>query len=130
MEDKKVKSGQDSLEKSIEIAEGADYGARRLSGLLFTISAGIAFAMSCFHLYTAIFGTLTATLQRSVHLCLAIILCFLFYPMSKRSKTKPIPVYDLILAAIGGCGAIYITVFYADLVQRIGNPTFLDMLMG
>jgi len=130
MGDNKMTSDKQYLEKSKEIAEGADYGARRLSGPLFYISAGIAFAMSCFQLYTATFGTLTGMLQRSVHLCFAVILCFLFYPMTKRSKTKAIPIYDLVFAAMGGWAAIYITVFYADLVQRTGNPTFFDMLMG
>ncbi|MEW6376542.1 MAG: TRAP transporter permease [Thermodesulfobacteriota bacterium] len=128
-ENKKVQD-QDTLEKSKEIAEGADYGARRLSGPLLYISAGIALAMSCFQLYTAAFGTLTGTLQRSVHLCFAIILCFLFYPMTKKSKKKTIPIYDLVFAAIGGWAAIYITAFYTDLVQRIGNPNTLDMVMG
>ncbi|OGP73317.1 MAG: hypothetical protein A2V86_16415 [Deltaproteobacteria bacterium RBG_16_49_23] len=121
---------QVSLEKSKEIAEGADYGTRRLSGPIFYLSAMIAFAMSCFQLYTAVFGTLTGTLQRSIHLCFALVLCFLFFPMTKRSKTKEIPVYDLILAAIGGLGAIYVTLFYADLVKRIGNPSPLDVVMG
>ncbi|MDI7259487.1 MAG: TRAP transporter permease [Thermodesulfobacteriota bacterium] len=130
MEAGKEIQDQSSLEKSKEIAEGADYGARRLSGPLFYISAGIAFAMSCFQLYTAAFGTLTGMLQRSVHLCFAMILCFLFYPMTKKAKTKTIPIYDLVFAVLGGWAAIYITVFYADLVQRTGNPTSLDMLMG
>jgi TRAP transporter 4TM/12TM fusion protein len=121
---------KDALERSREIAEGADYGARRLSGALATICGSIALAMSCFQLYTALFGTLTATLQRSVHLAFAITLCFLFYPMRKRSAARSIPLYDLILAALAGCAAIYVTVFYADLVQRIGNPTPVDLAMG
>jgi TRAP transporter 4TM/12TM fusion protein len=130
MEADKNGPDRDSLEKSKEVAEGADYGARRLSGPIFYLSAVIAFAMSCFQLYTAVFGTLTGTLQRSIHLCFALILCFLYFPMTKRSKTKEIPVYDLILAAVGGFGAIYVTLFYADLVKRIGNPTPLDVVMG
>ncbi|MBS3907854.1 MAG: TRAP transporter fused permease subunit, partial [Syntrophaceae bacterium] len=130
MEADKNAPDQVSLEKSKEIAEGADYGARRLKGVLFYISGTIAIAMSCFQLYTAIFGTMTGTLQRSIHLCFALVLCFLFYPMTKRSRTKEIPVYDLILAAIGGFGAIYVTLFYADLVKRIGNPSPLDVVMG
>ncbi len=119
-----------SIEKSKEIAEGADYGARRLRGVLFYISGAFAIGMSCFQLYTAIFGALTGTIQRSVHLCFALILCFLFFPMTKRSKTKQIPFYDILLAVIGGFGAIYVTLFYADLVKRIGNPTPLDVVMG
>ena len=112
------------------MAEGADYGARRLSGPLLYISSGIALAMSCFQLYTAMFGTLTGMLQRSVHLCFALMLCFLFFPMTKKSRTKTIPIYDLFFAMLGGWAAIYITVFYADLVQRTGNPTVLDIIMG
>src|SRR4030042_3683399 len=130
MEENKITPGQVSIEKSKEIAEGADYGARRLYGPLLYISTGIPLAMSCFQLYTAAFGTLTGMLQRSVHLCFAIILCFLFYPMTKKSKKKTIPFYDVIFAILGGWAAIYVTVFYADLVQRIGNPNMLDMVMG
>ncbi len=130
MEGDKIGIDQVSIEKSKEIAEGADYGARRLKGTLFYISGAIAIAMSCFQLYTAIFGALTGTLQRSVHLCFALILCFLFFPMTKKSKTKQIPIYDLVLAAIGGFGALYVTLFYADLVKRIGNPTPFDVVMG
>jgi TRAP transporter 4TM/12TM fusion protein len=50
--------------------------------------------------------------------------------MTKKSKKKTIPIYDLVFAALGGWAAIYVTVFYADLVQRIGNPNMLDMVMG
>jgi len=130
MESDKIGVDQVSIEKSKEIAEGADYGARRLKGTLFYISGAIAIAMSCFQLYTAIFGALTGTLQRSIHLSFALILCFLFFPMTKKSKTKQIPIYDLVLAAIGGFGALYVTLFYADLVKRIGNPTPFDVVMG
>ena len=129
MEDKTTVD-QDALAKSKELAEGVDYGARRLSGPLLYISTGIALGMSCFQLYTAMFGTLTGMLQRSVHLCFAVILCFLFFPINKKSRTGTIPIYDLIFAALGGWAALYITVFYADLVQRTGNPTTLDMIMG
>jgi TRAP transporter 4TM/12TM fusion protein len=121
---------QEALQKSKDLAESADYGARILTGPLFYIAAAIALAMSCFQLYTAAFGTLTGTLQRSVHLCFAVVLCFLFNPISKRAKRTGIPLYDLALAALGGWAAIYVTVHYAELVQRIGNPTQMDMLMG
>jgi TRAP transporter 4TM/12TM fusion protein len=129
MEDKTA-IDQDALAKSKEFAEGADYGARRLSGVLLYLSTGIALAMSLFQLYTSVFGTMTGMLQRSVHLSFAIILCFLFFPSSKKSEIKSIPIYDLIFAMVGGWAAIYITIFYADLVQRTGDPTTLDLFMG
>jgi len=121
---------QEMVKKAEELIEKAEYGERRLSGLPFKITYAIAFGMSCFQLYTAFFGTLTGMLQRSVHLSFAISLCFLFYPLSKKSKKKTIPFYDFILAAVSGWAAIYITIFYADLVQRTGDPTYLDLVMG
>ena len=121
----------ETLVKKVEaILEQAEFGERRLSGLMFKIAFIIAIAMTCFQLYTAFFGVLTSTLQRSVHLTFAIVLCFLFYPRSKRSKHTSIPFYDVILTALAGAAVIYVTVFYEQLVQRIGAPTPLDLFMG
>lgn len=130
IEEKKVIVDQELAKEAEERLEKAEYGERRLSGIPYYIAFGIAFAMSCFQLYTAAFGTLTATLQRSVHLSFALTLCFLFYPLWKKSKKKTIPFYDFILAGIAGWVAIYVGLFYQQLIQRIGNPTPLDLVMG
>ncbi len=130
IEEKKVIVDQELAKEAEERLEKAEYGERRLSGIPYSIAFGIAFAMSCFQLYTAAFGTLTATLQRSVHLSFALTLCFLFYPMFKGSKKKTIPFYDFILAGVAGWVAIYVGLFYQQLVERIGNPTPLDLVMG
>jgi TRAP transporter 4TM/12TM fusion protein len=118
------------VKKAEEMMEKQEFGERRLSGMPYKITFLIAIAFSCFQLYTAFFGVLTATLQRSVHLAFAITLCFLFYPLSKKSKRKTIPFFDFILAAVAGVVVIYVAIFYEQLVQRIGDPTLVDIVMG
>lgn len=130
MQDLQSAVDKEALERSREIAEGADYGARRLSGSLLLLATAIALAMALFQLYTSLFGTLTATLQRSVHLAFALVLCFMFFPARKKAHPRAVPWYDLFLALLGGAAAIYVTVFYEALTQRIGNPTPLDLAMG
>lgn len=130
MAETKLVVDQELVKKAEEMIQIQEFGERRLSGIPYNITYIIALGMACFQLYTAFFGTLTATLQRSVHLSFAMTLCFLFYPRSKKAKIKSIPFYDFILALIAGCSAIYVTVYYQVLVTRIGNPTSVDLVMG
>jgi TRAP transporter 4TM/12TM fusion protein len=118
------------VKKAEEMIEKQEFGERRLSGIPYTITFLIAIAFSGFQLYTAFFGVLTSTLQRSIHLTFAIILCFLFYPFSKKSKRKTIHFIDFMLAVVAGASVVYVTLFYEDLVKRIGDPTSLDLAMG
>src|SRR5512145_481741 len=118
------------VKQAEEMIEKQEFGERRLAGLAFRITFLIAIGMTCFQMYTAFFGVLTSTLQRSVHLSFAITLCFLFYPFSKRSKRKTIPAVDFVLAAVACAVTIYVTVFYEQLVRRIGDPTALDLVTG
>ena len=53
------------------------------------------------------------------------------YPASsKQSKTSGIPFYDFILAGLGVASAMYLVVFFNDLVTRAGLPTTVDLVMG
>ena len=129
MEEKIVRD-EALVKKAEEMIEKQEFGERRLSGIPYRIMFLLAIAFSCFQLYTAFFGVLTSTLQRSIHLTFAITLCFLFYPFSKKSKRKSIHFLDFVLAVVAGASVIYVTVFYEDLVKRIGDPTSLDLAMG
>ena len=92
---------------------------RILSGWQAKLVALIAVAMSCFHFYTAGFGLLLAQKQGAVHLAFTLALVFLLYPASsKQSKTSGIPFYDFILGAIGVASALYLVVFFNELVTR------------
>ena len=104
---------------------------RILSGWQGKLVALIAVAMSCFHFYTSGFGLLLAQKQGAVHLAFTLALVFLLYPASsKQSKTSGIPFYDFILGAIGVASALYIVVFFNELVTRAGLPTQTDLIMG
>ena len=104
---------------------------RILSGWQGKLVALIAVAMSCFHFYTSGFGLLLAQKQGAVHLAFTLALVFLLYPASsKQSKTGGIPFYDFILGAIGVASAMYLVVFFNELVTRAGLPTQTDLIMG
>ena len=104
---------------------------RILSGWQAKLVALIAVAMSCFHFYTSGFGLLLAQKQGAVHLAFTLALVFLLYPASsKQSKTSGIPFYDFILGAIGVASALYLVVFFNELVTRAGLPTQMDLIMG
>jgi TRAP transporter 4TM/12TM fusion protein len=129
MEEKIVRD-EALVKKAEEMIEKQEFGERRLSGIPYQITFLLAIAFSCFQLYTAFFGVLTSTLQRSIHLTFAIVLCFLFYPFSKKSKRKTIHFLDFVIAVVAGASVIYVTLYYEDLVKRIGDPTGLDLAMG
>ena len=104
---------------------------RILSGWQGKLVALIAVAMSCFHFYTSGFGLLLAQKQGAVHLAFTLALVFLLYPASsKQSKTSGIPFYDFILGAIGVASALYLVVFFNELVTRAGLPTQTELIMG
>ncbi|WP_281680746.1 TRAP transporter permease [Synergistes jonesii] len=104
---------------------------RTLSGWQGKMIAVLAVAMSCFHFYTSGFGLLLAQKQGAVHLAFTLALVFLLYPASsKQSKTSGIPFYDFIFAAFGVASAMYLVVFFNDLVTRAGLPTRADLVMG
>ncbi len=61
----------------------------------------IACAMSLFHLYAGVFGSLHAMRQGSLHLLFALILVFLLYPAHRGRAGRQLAVYDWLLAAAG-----------------------------
>jgi TRAP transporter 4TM/12TM fusion protein len=85
-------------------------------------------AVSSFTLYTAIFGQLTPVLQRSIHIGLILILTFLLYPITKKTKASRIIDYLMILSVI--TATIYLYFSYATLMQRIGFENLWDTIFG
>jgi TRAP transporter 4TM/12TM fusion protein len=108
----------------------AEFGARELGGWSFLLAGGIALAMTAFQLWTAAVGTLPGVMQRSVHLTFAIALGFMFYPAVKSARQRRLPWYDVVLAAVGAYAALYITIYYEAILQRVGAPQPMDLAMG
>lgn len=108
--------------------KGSDY--RVLSGIQNKILLIVLASFSIFQLYTGIFGSLDAMLQRAVHLGFGLTLVYLLYPSMKSfSKTKLHPL-DVILAIIAAGVCIYILVFYKELVLRSGRVNTMDFIVG
>jgi TRAP transporter 4TM/12TM fusion protein len=106
-------------------------GTRKLKGIVGWIVFIGLLCFSLFQLYTAIFGQLTAQLQRSIHLGFALALIFLLFPARKKNLRKnKVAWYDILLALIAiGVGA-YWPLMIDVLVMRVGRVTELDFYVG
>jgi TRAP transporter 4TM/12TM fusion protein len=110
----------------------AEFRYRPLAGRSRWLVFAVALSLSVYQLYTAGFGLLNAHVQRAVHLAFILALGFLLYPFIQRPgvRERHIPWWDLVLAALGACGGMYILVFYLDIVLRAGTPSNVDLAMG
>lgn len=105
-------------------------GKRSLDGIWDKIIAGICILFALFQLYTAVFGILDAHLQRAVHLAFGMLLIFLLYPARKSWSRKSMHYFDVACAVVGAASALYIVVFYDDLVLRAGMNNSTDFIVG
>lgn len=105
---------------------------RKLTGALKWIAYGGLLAFSLFQLYTAIFGVFTAQIQRSIHLGFALALIFLLFPASRKKKKSKFQItwYDAVFSLLGLVVGSYWPLFIDDLVNRVGQVTSLDFLIG
>ncbi len=103
-------------------------------GLL--IACGLA-AMSLYHLY-AVYALVPQLMHRATHLAFVLGLVFLLFGW-RRSDTLTtafyapggIPLWDYALAALGIGAALYLPLLpVAQVAQRVGNPSQMDVFMG
>ena len=103
---------------------------RELTGIWDFIVKAICIAFALFQIYTATFGILDAHLQRSIHLAFGFILIFLLYPSRRSWSRTSMNFFDVLLGIAGVICAMYIVVFYKDLVLRAGLNTQTDFIVG
>ncbi len=103
------------------------------------IVAGLLFALSCFHYYTAGFGLLPETTHRGIHMAFVIGLIFLVFPaFATRAGATPstfanplgIGLLDWFCAIAAVVTALYVPWVFHDLMFRVGNPLTIDWIMG
>ncbi len=99
------------------------------SAVVATLIAVLAIALVSFHLFTAGVTMLTAFLQRGIHLTFVLVLTFLMMPVRKSAGHGPSP-FDWVLALASLAVGLYITVFYEDILYRMGILTTADILVG
>ena len=135
-EAKKQPAGVD-LEVLEQLVAEADTGGRHPGGIVGRILLWVAVAWSLFQLWYAsplpfVFGIgiLNDTEARAIHLGFALFLTFFAYPALKSSPRDRVPLFDWVLAAVGGFAGSYLFLFYVELSGRPGQPTTLDLVTG
>jgi TRAP transporter 4TM/12TM fusion protein len=117
-----------------QIAE-IDAGGRRPRGPTAGLLFGVAVAWSAFQFwyasplpFTLRFGVLNDTEARSLHLGVALFLAFLAYPAGRRSPRAHVPLLDWALAVLGAWAGAYLFLLYAQVAERPGTPSSLDVV--
>src|SRR5512143_2420466 len=117
----------------VQAAEAAfdETGAKReLTGVAWRVVAGAALAFSTYQLLIAAFSPLSSLVTRSLHVGFLLLLAYLIHPISAKADRRRIAWYDALLAVLAVALALYHWVFEADLIQRSGDPTTLDLVVG
>jgi len=130
----------EGAEKARKIAEEAEFGSRRLSGVEKYIVPFIAAAWSLFQLSLPEVLILDSVYVRAIHLAFAIMLVYLSYPAFKRinakgifsflSAKRTIPLIDYALGIIAAYASLYLALNYAEIAQRQGAPILMDIVVG
>lgn len=98
------------------------------------IIVGLSFAFVSFHLYTGMFGHPEAHLYRSLHLTGVLLLCFIVYPLNRKSwseKPNRWTVVDIICIVL----TLVLEIYYlwdieAFELRQVISPNSTDIFMG
>jgi TRAP transporter 4TM/12TM fusion protein len=94
--------------------------------------AGIAIAMSLYHMWAIGFGSPEAVWYRGTHLAFALVLLFLIYRLRGKPGDTP-TAFDYMLIALGLAPILHLFINYEYVVTRIfyiDDLTWTDMIMG
>ncbi|MEI0579558.1 TRAP transporter permease [Brachyspira pilosicoli] len=83
-----------------------------------------------FQLYSILSGKITAQVVRATHLAFVMALAYLLFPMKKDMPKDKLPWYDAIIAIVGACSWLYITINFDSLVRRAGIYNTTDIIIG
>ncbi|HTH77910.1 MAG TPA: TRAP transporter permease [Ramlibacter sp.] len=105
--------------------------SRKLGGWELKAVALCAIAFSAYQLTIAGFAPLSSIVTRALHVGFLLLITFMLYPLVNRGRAaKHIPWYDWVLAITGFALAFYQWIFEGDLIQRSGDPTTTDLIVG
>ena len=113
-------------------AEFQEHGRqRRLGGAALVFVGVVALLFSAYQLSIAAFSPLSSLITRSIHVGFLLLLIFVLYPMVARGRQLTrVPLLDWGLAILGFALGLYQWVFEAALIQRSGDPTTTDLVVG
>jgi TRAP transporter 4TM/12TM fusion protein len=116
-----------------QAAEAAfeESGAKRdLKGVAARVVAVVALAFSGYQLVIAAFAPLSSLPARSIHVGFVLALAFLVHPASRRADRHRIAAYDAALSVVAFTLALYHLAFESELIQRSGDPSTADLVVG
>ncbi|MDJ0387391.1 TRAP transporter permease [Roseomonas sp. E05] len=88
----------------------------------------VAFIFSAFQIYTAAYASLPSSVVRSLHV--GFLLLLLFGLTANRRRGDWTAILWAALAVVAFVAGLYHWIFYADLIQRAGLPTEMDLAVG
>jgi len=103
---------------------------RELKGAPAKVVAAVALAFSSYQLIIAAFAPLSSLPTRSIHVGFLLALSFLIYPVSAKGDRTRIALHDALLAVVAFALALYHLVFESALIQRSGDPSVADLVVG
>ncbi len=102
--------------------------------------AGLLFALSLFHYYTAGYGLLVEVTHRGIHMAFVLGLIFIVFSALKSEQDRlpeaawwrpgGIGIQDWLLGLAAAASALYVPWIFNDLAFRVGNPLPIDVIMG
>ena len=112
--------------------EFSEHGVqRRLGGSWLAVLNGLALAFSTYQLIVAAFHPLSSLVIRSLHVGFLLCITFILYPAFKSGgRLSKVGAGDTALAFGALALSTYHWVFEADLIQRSGDPSNVDLFVG
>lgn len=110
--------------------ENPTHGLTQLVGWQGKTVFYLAIAFTFFQIVTAAFSPLSSIVLRSMHVGFLLLLTFALFRFTRGREANGIPWYDWMLGLTGFVLAFYHWVFEADLIQRAGDPTLADIVVG
>ena len=112
--------------------EFSEHGVqRRLGGSWLAVLNGIALAFSTYQLIVAAFHPLSSLVIRSLHVGFLLCITFILYPAFKSGgRLSKVGAGDTALAFGALALSTYHWVFEAELIQRSGDPSNMDLFVG
>ncbi|MDJ0807713.1 MAG: TRAP transporter permease [Gammaproteobacteria bacterium] len=121
----------------LQRVEAVEYGGRQPAGWQRRLLMGSALCWSLFQLWVASpipfalgIGVFNDTEIRSIHLAFAIFLVYCSFPRLRGRISHRIPPLELMLAILAAFCAAYLFLFHAELAERAGDPTRMDILVA
>ncbi len=130
-------SHSNTIEKANQIMAESETGGRSPLGWSRKVMLGVSLIWAIFQIWYAStlpfifnFGVFNDTEARSIHLAFSIFLVYLVFPALRSSPQTCIPWKDWFFAGTGAFCAGYIYLFYHELSDRPGLPTYLDIVVS